>query len=152
MDFEQCPRCGVRRPDAFQWCRKCGLDFAKAERGQFPRDMSPTPGPLPRSGRQAPPPAEPTYWQPAPPHEQQPAIYTPVPLDRRTMARMSAASLDMSCLGTAGGCLGVAVGAFLGLGLGAALGLGLFSLIPAMLCAFLGAFAGMRVTLGLMGR
>jgi hypothetical protein len=68
----------------------------KAERGQFPRDMSPTPGPLPPSGRQAPPPAEPMYWLPAPRHERQRAIYTPVPLDRRTLARMSAASLDMS--------------------------------------------------------
>lgn len=154
MRIDVCPRCGTKRPDAFQWCRKCGLDFAKAERGQLPADMrlTPTAGPPPPSDvqRVAPPVQQGPQWQqPAQPYIPQLDV-RPVN-DRKNMARLTANALDVRCGGTAGGCLGMIVG-FLVFGyLGAAIG-GVAPLLLIPIGVFVGLFVGMRVALGLMAR
>ena len=154
MRIEVCPRCGTRRPDAFQWCRKCGLDFEKAERGQFPADMRPTPtaGPPPTSDVQrVPPPIQHSqqWQQPTQPYVPQVDV-RPVN-DRKNMARWTANALDVRCGGTAGGCLGMLVGFLLFGYFGAVIG-GVAPLLLIPLGVVIGLFVGMRVALGLMAR
>ena len=157
VQIEFCPRCGTKRPDELQWCRKCGLDFHKAERGQFP------PGVRPPSGGWAtdrvPPPAParmpPSGW--ATDRVEQGAPYLgqldvrPVS-DRANMARWTRNALDIRCLGAAGGCLGMVVGGFVGLLILGALGWGFYGLFLLPLFVVAGLFVGMRVVIGRLAK
>ncbi len=154
MRIDTCPRCGTRRPDELQWCRKCGLDFQKAERGELPSNMSPT---APTAGRPAPPvmaPSQPlAQWQ-------QPAQPPPTPIrvdlrqvnDRRNMAQWTRDALDLRCGTTAGGCLGMLAGFVAGPMLGSVLGSPVAALLLAVIGVPVGLFAGMRLALSLMAR
>ena len=150
VKIEFCPRCGTKRPDELQWCRKCGLDFHKAERGELPAGVS------------APPRTPPGGWavdkfdppQPGQPQWQQP--YVPVVEvrpggDRQSMARWTSNALDVRCGGTVGGCLGMVLGFVLFGYLGAVIG-GVAPLLLIPLGVMVGLFAGMRLALSLMSR
>jgi hypothetical protein len=150
VKIETCPRCGVKRPDAFQWCRKCGLDFEKAERGQFPPGMPDRPvspyAPPPGWTPNAPPvPHEPQWQQPAPRVDVRPVN------DRQNMARWTANALDVRCGATAGGCLGMILGLIVAGSIGAVIG-GVAPLLLAPVGVFVGLFIGMRLALSLMAR
>ena len=148
MQIEFCPRCGTKRPDAFQWCRKCGLDFHRAERGEQP------------PGATTPPPRQVTGWviddRTAPPSSQwarpeaQPVEIRPT-TDRKTMAQWSAHAMDVRCGGTAGGCLGMFLGFLAFAYIGAAIG-GPAILLLLPIGVIVGMFVGARVALGLMSR
>jgi hypothetical protein len=112
MRLDTCPQCGTRRPDELQWCRKCGLDSHKAERGDLPDDMgaaAPTVAP-PRTrtaqdwhdGDQPPthPAAEPSRVR--------------LEVDRRWLARLSGNAMDVGCLASIGAAIGYAAGLALG--------------------------------------
>ena len=60
--------------------------------------------------------------------------------------------LQVRCLGTAGGCVGILVGAFLGLIVGAGSGNFLVAIMAIALGAFFGGWAGMYLSLHLMSK
>lgn len=69
------------------------------------------------------------------------------------MAGWSLAVLQVRCLGTMGGCLGMAVGAIAGLWLAGAITDSAFALIPgAVIGAFIGTIVGLFVALRMMAR
>jgi hypothetical protein len=117
MRIDTCPRCGTRRPDELQWCRKCGLDFHKAERGELPSDMRAV------APAVAPPRIKTVqdYWRdndmPPTPPVSAPARVR-VEVDRRWLARLFGNSMDVGCLAWIGGTVGSGIGWVLGLAVG----------------------------------
>lgn len=128
MDYGFCPRCGARRPDAFRWCRKCGLDF------QNP--------PKPEAEATAPP-----LLVPPPPQR---VDVRPVG-DRKAMAEWSRDAFTVRCLGALGGVIGIVVGFFLSSIIGGWLHMGVASLLLGLFVGVpLGFFFGVRLAYGLM--
>ena len=71
--------------------------------------------------------------------------------DRQTIARVSRAALDVRCLGTLGGLVGMVLGFFVGGYVGLALG-GAMLVITLPVGLLLGAYLGMRAALGWAAR
>ena len=155
MRIDTCPRCGTRRPDELQWCRKCGLDFHKAERGDLPRDMSPSAPTAGRPSLPAAPPAQPpaAQWPPSGQPQSAPLRVDLRPVnDRRNMAQWTRDALDLRCGTTAGGCLGMVAGFIGGAMIGTVVGGPVGGLLFAVVGVPLGMFLGMRLALSLMAR
>jgi hypothetical protein len=74
-------------------------------------------------------------------------------MDRRGLARWSLAALQVRCLGTAGGCIGMVIGALVGIWLATAATHNALALIPGgFIGAFVGLWAGMFIALRMMSR
>jgi hypothetical protein len=74
-------------------------------------------------------------------------------MDRRTMAGWSLAAFQVRCLGTIGGCAGMAIGAFVGFVAAGALTDNAFMALPGlMIGAAIGVAAGIFVSLRMMAR
>jgi len=121
-DHGYCPRCGVVRPDAFRWCRKCGFDF----------ENPPKPDPAPQG----------------PAVRTQDHVDVRLVNDRRTMAQWTRDAFTIRCLGTIGGLLGAFVGFIVFAWIGVALGAGPWSLLLALIGIPIGFFVGVRIALG----
>jgi hypothetical protein len=75
------------------------------------------------------------------------------PMDRRTMAGWSLAAFQIRCLGTVGGCAGMAIGAFVGFTAAGALTNNALMAIPGLVVgALIGVAAGAFVSLRMMAR
>ena len=145
MRIDTCPRCGTRRPDELQWCRKCGLDFHKAERGDLPGDM--------RAGA---PPVDPprikTVQDDWHDNDLPPTPPAPVPatvrveVGHRWIAGAYGKAMDVGCLAGVGAAVGYAAGLLLAGLLGyASRDLGLFVVLSAV-----GGWVGARTALWLI--
>lgn len=85
----------------------------------------------------------------------EPATHSQVriePWDTKTIARASASVMQVRCLGTAGGCLGLVLGGFIGLVLGSATGSFVMAIIGVPLGAFAGAWLAIFLTFKLIAR
>lgn len=142
MKIEFCPRCGTKRPDEFKWCRKCGIDFEQAERGQLPAGVT-----SPYARPTTPNPEPTSQWQ----QPYVPVVEVRAGGDRQSMARWSLHALEVRCGGTAGGCLGMVAGFVLFGYIGALIG-GVAPLFFIPIGVLIGLFVGMRVALELMAK
>lgn len=131
MDYGYCPRCGTRRPDAFRWCRKCGLDFQNPPKSETHAS------------------APPAHTSVAPGENRISIDVRPVG-DRRDLARWTRDVFTVRCLGTLGGMVGMFLGFFVMVALGGAVSAGPFSLVLGLIGLPLGFFLGVRLTLGLL--
>lgn len=128
-DLGFCPRCGAMRPDAFRYCRKCGLDFDSALARVVASQQAASTRQLPSPGR---------------------LDVRPV-MDRATMAQLTKDSFTIRCAGTAGGMIGGFLGFLVFGGLGASM-LGPGGALLALIGAPVGFFIGVRAALGFAGR
>lgn len=127
-DYGFCPRCGARRPDAFRWCRKCGLDFQNT--------------PSPDASSSAPVIAS----------DQRTRVDVRPIGEQRDIAKWTRDAFTVRCLGTVGGIVGMVVGFFLFTAIGGAMNAGVASLLLGFLGIFVGFFFGVRLILGLLAR
>ena len=75
------------------------------------------------------------------------------PMGRRDVARWSLAALQVRCLGTLGGCVGIAIGAVVGVTVAGAMTHSALALVPgALIGGFIGLWAGMFIALRVMSR
>jgi hypothetical protein len=133
---ERCPRCSARRIEGVDTCPRCQWRFA-------PDTSAPAP-----SSQWVAPNDKPLVTPP-----RQPVPVQLQPMDRRAIAGWSLAAFQVRCLGTVGGCAGMASGAVVGFVVAGALTNNAFLALPGLVIgAVIGVAVGIFVSLRMMAR